>query len=83
MKRLLIAFTLACVLSATALAGEMPGGGKSSTGEMPGGGGSTTGQTSTAPVVGEMPGGGSAISSETESSLVTTVLLALFTVIGR
>lgn len=83
MKRLLIAFTLACVLSATALAGEMPGGGKSSTGDMPGVGGSTTGQTSTAPVGGEMPGGGSATSSETESSLVTTLLFTLINLIGR
>ena len=82
MKRLLLAITLASVLSGTALAGEMPGVGKSVTGDMPGGG-STTGHASTAPVVGEMPGGGSATSSETESNLVTTVLFTLITLIGR
>lgn len=79
MKRLLTAITLVAVLSVTALAGEMPGGGRSTTGDMPGGGVTTTGETTT----GEMPGGGSATSSEPESTLVTTVLLTLITVIGR
>jgi len=77
MKRLLIAITLVTVLSVTALAGDMPGVGKS--GDMPGGGVTTTSETP----IGEMPGGGSATSSETESSLVTILLLTIFIVVGR
>jgi hypothetical protein len=79
MKRLFVAFTLACLLSGTAFAGEMPGGGKSATGDMPGVGSPTAPPQ---PVQGDMmPGGDSATSSET--SLVTTVLLAFITLIGR
>ena len=79
MKRLLLAITLASVLSSTALAGEMPGVGASVTGDVP-----TVGSTSTVPPVpGEMPGVGAATPSETESSLVTTVLLTILTLIGR
>ena len=79
MKRLLIAITLVAVLSVTAFAGDMPGGGKSAPGDMPGGDITTTSETP----IGEMPGGGSATSSETESSLVTTLLLTIITVVGR
>lgn len=79
MKRFLMAITLVAVLSVTALAGDMPGGGKSAPGDMPGGGRSIT--TSETPI-GEMPGGGSATSSETESSLIVTVLLTIITVVG-
>jgi len=83
---------LVAVLSVTALAGDMPGGGKSAPGDMPGVGGSIAGdmptvglagETSAPPVPGEMPGGGSAISSTTDPSLVTTVLLTIITLIGR
>lgn len=84
MKRLLMALTLACVLSATALAGEMPGGGKSATGYMPGVGSTSTGETNTPPAPGDMPGVESASYSETDESLVTTVLLTLITtLLGR
>lgn len=78
MKRMLIAVTLACVISGTALAGEMPG--------VPGSvvGSTSTGETSTPPVPGEMPGIGSATSSGTDSGLVTTLLLTIITsLIGR
>lgn len=84
MKRPLIAFTLACVFSATALAGEMPGGGKSSTGDMPGVGSTSPVETHTPPVPGEMPGVESTSYSGTDESLVTTVLLTLITtLLGR
>ena len=86
MKRLLIAFTLACVLTGTALAGEMPGVGSSVVGNMPTNGSTSTGETSSPPVPGEMPGVGSASSSttNTDPSLVTTVLLTIITtLIGR
>jgi len=83
MKRLLFAITLASVLSGTALAGDMPGVGASVTGDIPiVGSTSTTGETP-APIPGDMPGVGSATSSQTESRLVTTVLLTIFTLIGR
>jgi hypothetical protein len=87
MKRLLLVITLAGVLSGTALAGEMPGVGKSVMSEVPTvGSTSTTGEANTVsppPVPGEMPGAGSATLSETESSLVTTVLLTIITFLGR
>jgi hypothetical protein len=85
MKRLLIALTLACVLSGTALAGEMPGVGSSVVGDVPTTG-ATSGETQSPPVPGEMPGVGSATSStiNTNPSLVTTVLLTIITtLIGR
>ena len=79
MKRLLIAFTLACALSGSALAGEMPGVGSSVVGDVPTvGSTSTGGGTNTPPVPGEMPGVGST------NPLVTTVLLTIITnLIGR
>ncbi len=84
MKRLLIALTLACVLSGTALAGEMPTVGSSVVGEMPTVGATSTGETNSPPVPGEMPGVGSATSGTTDPSLVTAVLLTLITtLIGR
>jgi hypothetical protein len=86
MKRLLIALTLACVLSGTALAGEMPTVGSSVVGEMPTVGATSTGETQTPPVPGEMPGVGFATSSttDTNASLVTTVLLTIITTLtGR
>ena len=77
MKRMLIAFTLACALSGTALAGDMPGVGSAAVG-------STSGQTSTPPAPGDMPGVGAATSSGTSTSLVTTVLLTIITTLtGR
>ena len=86
MKRLLIALTLACVLSGTALAGEMPGVGSSVVGDVPTTGSTSPGETQSPPVPGEMPGVGSATSSTTNTnpSLVTTVLLTIITtLIGR
>jgi hypothetical protein len=85
MKRLLIALALACVLSGTALAGDMPGVGSSVVGDVPTTGATSTGETSTPPVPGDMPGVGSATSStNTNPSLVTTVLLTIITtLIGR
>ena len=86
MKRLLIALTLACVLSGTALAGEMPGVGSSVVGDVPITGSTSPGETHSPPIPGEMPGVGSATSStiNTNASLVTTVLLTIITtLIGR
>lgn len=83
MKRLLIAVTLACVLSGTALAGEMPGVGGSVREEIPATGSTSTEQPAPPPVPGDMPGVGSARSSETESSLVAIVLFTFLTLIGR
>jgi hypothetical protein len=80
MKRLLLAFTLACVLSGTALAGEMPGVGASVTGEVP----SVSSPTvPPPPAPGEMPGVGSTATSGTGSSLVTNVLLTIITLLVR
>ena len=85
MKRLLLAITLASVLSGTALAGEMPGVGASVTGDVPTvSSTSITGAASSVPpppVPGEMPGVGSATPSE--AGLVTTVLLTIITLLGR
>jgi hypothetical protein len=84
MKRLLIVVTLVCILSGTALAGDMPGGGAPLIGDMPGGG----------KLVAETPcdgisiacetpcDDGSAISDETESGSITTLLVTLF-LLGR
>lgn len=83
MKRMLIALTLACVLSSTALAGEMPGVNPGSAVGQPSAGSTSTGETNTPPVPGEMPGVGSA-TSEADDSIVTTVLLTIITtLIGR
>lgn len=79
MKRMLIALTLACVLSSTALAGEMPGVNPgSAVGQVPPVR-STSSETDTPPVPGEMPGVESASYSGADESLVTTVLLTLIT----
>lgn len=83
MKRLLAAFLLACVLTVTALAGDMPGGGKSAPGDMPG-------VNPGSAVVGEMPtvdGEVSGVPGDMPTvgeSLVTTALLTLITtLLGR
>lgn len=87
MKRILIAVTLACVLSGNALAGEMPTVPGSAVGDMPGVGSTSKRETDTPPVPGEMPGvpgAESASYSGTDESLVTTVLLTLVTtLLGR
>lgn len=83
MKRMLIAFTLACVLSGTALAGEVPGVPGSVVGDVPGVPSTSTGETNTPPVPGDMPGVESGYSG-TDESLVTTVLLTFITtLLGR
>lgn len=85
MKRMLIALTLACILSSTALAGDMPGVNPgSAVGEVPAVCSTSTGETQSPPVPGDMPGVGSASCSGTDESLVTTVLLTLITtLLGR
>ena len=85
MKRMLIALTLACVLSSTALAGDMPGVNPgSAVGQVPAVGSTATGETNTPPAPGDMPGVESASNSGTDESLVTTVLLTLITtLLGR
>jgi hypothetical protein len=85
MKRMLIALTLACVLSGTALAGDMPGVNPgSSVGQVPTVGSTSTGQANTPPAPGDMPGVEPASYSGTDESLVTTVLLTLITtLLGR
>jgi hypothetical protein len=83
MKRLLIAITLACVLSGTALAGDMPGVNQATApGQVPtvGTTGGVTGVT--APVAGDMPGVNGATTNEPDLGLVTTVLLAII-LLGR
>lgn len=81
MKRVLMAITLACVLSGTALAGEMPGVNHASVA----GGVTTVGSTSTTETAapGEMPGVNPGASSETEPSVIVTVLLTFISLIGR
>ena len=76
MKRLLIAITLVCALSGTALAGEMPGVNTRPLMEDV----STVESTSTLEVSGDMPGVNSATS--TESSLIT-MLLEFFYFVAR
>lgn len=77
MKRMLIALMLACALSGTALAGDMPGVGSAAVGP-------TSGQNSPPPVPGDMPGVGAATSSGTNTNLVTTVLVTIITTLtGR
>ena len=81
MKRALIAITLACFLSGTALAGEMPGVNHGSvSGDVPVVG-STAPTGTTAP--GEMPGVNPGTSSNTEPSVIVTVLLSIISLIGR
>lgn len=82
MKRLLITITLTCVLSGTALAGDMPGVNQASaTGQVQtvGTTGGVTGVT--APVAGDMPGVSAATTNE--PGLLTTVLLTIITLLGR
>lgn len=83
MKKLLIAITLACVLSSTALAGEMPGvNSASATGDV-----TTVGTTTTTtpppPAPGEMPGVNPKDAITTQPTLGTYVLLAVITLLGR
>lgn len=81
MKRVLMAITLASVLSGTALAGEMPGVNHGSViTDVP-----TVGSTSTTGTTapGEMPGIGSATSGDTEPSVIVTVLFTIISLIGR
>ena len=83
MKRLLITITLACVLSSTALAGEMPGVNSGSvTGDVPTVGTTTT-TTSPAPAPGEMPGVNPKDATTAQPTLGTYVLLAVITLLGR
>ena len=71
MKRFLMAITLACVLSGTALAGEMP-----TVGPAPA-------PTGTA-LAGDMPGVGPAPApSGTQSSAAVTVLLTIISLVVR
>lgn len=72
MKRMLIAFMLACALSGTALAGDMPGVGSAAVGP-------TSGGSSAPPAPGDMPGVGAATASGTNTNLVTTVLITIIT----
>lgn len=80
MKRLLIALTLACVLSSTVLAGEMPGVNSGSvTGNCP-----PVGSTSPPPPPpGEMPGVNPKSDTTTSTTIGTAVLLAIITLLGR
>lgn len=82
MKRLLIAITLACVLSSTALAGEMPGVNSGSvTGDVPAVGTTTT--TPPPPPPGEMPGVNPK-GATTQPNITTYVLLAAVNILlGR
>ena len=84
MKRLLIVTTLACVLSSTALAGEMPGVNHASvTSCVPTVGATGEASMVCAPVAGDMPGVNSASSNDTDLGLVTTALLTIITLLGR
>jgi hypothetical protein len=83
MKRLLIAITLACVLSGTALAGDMPGVNQATAPSQVPTVGTTGGVTGvTAPAAGDMPGVNAATTNEPDLGLVTTVLLAII-LLGR
>lgn len=82
MKRLLIAITLAGVLSSTALAGEMPGvNSGSATGDVSTV--STTTTTTPPPPPGEMPGVNPKDAITTQPGIGTYVLLAVITLLGR
>lgn len=77
MKRLLIAIALVCVLSGTALAGEMPGvNSVRLEDDVP-----TVGSMSTTQVTGDMSGVN--YDTATESSVIMTVLLTLINLVGR
>ena len=77
MKRLLIATALVCVLSGTALAGEMPGVNAVKLSDEV----TTVSSTSTTSEPGDMPGENSTTS--TESSVLMTVLLTFINLVGR
>jgi hypothetical protein len=78
MKRFLIAITLACVLSATALAGDMPTVGA----PAPAPNGAVAGEIPTVDRAGDMPTIDSAAPfSETQSSAANSVLLAILRLI--
>lgn len=83
MKRLLIAITLACVLSSTALAGEMPGVNTGSVTDNVPTVGTTTTTTPPPPPPGEMPGVNPKDATTTQPSITTYVLLAVITLLGR
>ncbi|MDQ1637764.1 MAG: hypothetical protein QOF62_1103 [Pyrinomonadaceae bacterium] len=77
MKRLLMAITLVCVLSASALAGDMPAVNPAPT---------SNGTQSSAAVTlaGEMPTVGPApTSNRTQSSAIATVLLTIISIVAR
>jgi hypothetical protein len=82
MKRLLIAITLACVLGSTALAGEMPGVNTgSATSDVPTV--SAAAAPTPPPPPGEMPGVNPKDAITTQPSIITYVLLAVITSLGR
>lgn len=78
MKKLLITITLACVLSSTALAGEMPG-----VNSAPATADVSTTTTPPPPAPGEMPGVNPKNAITTQPTLGTYVLLAVITLLGR
>ncbi|MDQ1637763.1 MAG: hypothetical protein QOF62_1102 [Pyrinomonadaceae bacterium] len=79
MKRLLLAITLACVLSGTALAGDIPG--VDSAAPAPSGG---TQSSAAVTLAGDMPGVDSATaSSGAQSSTVITLLLMIFSTVVK
>lgn len=71
MKRFVLALALACALSATAMAGEIPSGGAPSPGEIPSGG---------APIAGEIPSDSAPVVSP--SAADTALLTAMLTILG-
>ncbi len=77
MKRFLIAIALACVLSASTMAGDLPTGGSPS--PAPTG----TTQTTTATSPGELPTSGVASpNGETETSVITSVILTILSLLS-
>ena len=83
MKRLLITITLVCVLSTSALAGEMPGVTSGSViGDVPTVGTTTT-TTPPPPPPGEMPGVSPKDAITAQPGITTYVLLAVITLLGR
>jgi hypothetical protein len=81
MKRLILAAALACALSATAIAGEIPTGGAPVPGEIPSTGASIAGEIPSggAPVSGEIPTTGA---SEAGPSASYSVMTAILTLLG-
>ncbi len=73
MRRLMLATALACVLSATAIAGEIPTTGAPAPGEIP-----TTGVT----VAGEIPTTGAPVAPPSSSnSMVVNAILTLISIV--